>query len=164
MTVRFPEHDNGAVTSPGHAGVTALFPGSFDPFTVGHMSILERALPLFEHVIIVVGYNESKPGDKSPEERVEAIRRVTATMPRVEVVAWNGLTVDLAEARGALYLIRGARTAADWDYEYNLATINRMISGIETIILPTLPEHAAISSSIVRELDHFGHDTSRFLP
>lgn len=164
MTVRYPEHDNGAVTPPGHNGLTALFPGSFDPFTVGHMSILERALPMFERVIIVVGFNEKKPGDMPVNERVEAIRHLTQAMPGVEVMAWNGLTVDLARAEGARYLIRGARTAADWDYEYNLASINRQISGVETIILPTLPEHAAISSSIVRELRHFGHDTSHFVP
>lgn len=152
------------MTPPGHGRLTALFPGSFDPFTVGHMSILERALPLFERVIVVVGYNEKKPGEMPPQDRVETIRRLTAGMPGVEVMAWNGLTVDLAQAHGARYLIRGARTAADWDYEYNMASINRSIAGVETVILPTLPEHAAISSSVVRELRHFGHDTSNFVP
>lgn len=164
MTARYPEHDNGAAHTRLLEGHTALFAGSFDPFTIGHMSVLQRALPLFDRVVIAVGYNESKPGDMPVDERVERIKRLTESMPQVEVTAWSGLTVDLARRLGATYLLRGARTSADWEYEYNLATINRTISGIETIILPTLPEHAAISSSVVRELNHFGHDTTQFLP
>lgn len=166
MTARYPEHDNGATRVPveGHRGVTALFPGSFDPFTVGHLSVLERALPMFDRLIVVVGYNENKPGEMPVAERVEQIRRITAAMPGVEVMAWSGLMADLARQTGARYMLRGARTAADWDYEYNLATVNRTISGVETIIVPTLPEHAAVSSSVVRELRHFGHDASQFLP
>lgn len=144
--------------------VTALFAGTFDPFTIGHMSVLERALPLFDRVVIVVGVNESKPGATPAQERVEAIERLTEGMPGVSVMAWSGLTADLARDLGARYMIRGVRTAADFEYEYTLATVNRTISGIETILIPTLPEHAAVSSSVVRELRHFGHDASQFLP
>lgn len=144
--------------------VIALFPGSFDPFTIGHMSVLERALPLFDRVVIVVGYNEAKQSGSPYTDRVAAIETVTAKYPQVTVMAWNGLTVDLAKELGARYMIRGVRTSADFEYEYTLATVNRTISGIETILIPTLPEHAAVSSSVVRELQHFGHDASQFLP
>ncbi|MDE6153495.1 MAG: pantetheine-phosphate adenylyltransferase [Muribaculaceae bacterium] len=155
MTARF--HNR-----PGE--VIGLFAGSFDPFTIGHMSVLERALPLFDRVVIVVGVNESKPSATPAEERVDAIRDLTEGMPGVSVMAWSGLTADLARELGAEYMIRGVRTAADFEYEYNLATINRTIAGIETVLIPTLPEHAAVSSSVVRELRHFGHDASQFLP
>ncbi|MDE6449351.1 MAG: pantetheine-phosphate adenylyltransferase, partial [Muribaculaceae bacterium] len=97
-------------------------------------------------------------------DRVEAIPRLTGGFPGVSVMAWSGLTADLARDLGARYMIRGVRTAADFEYEYTLATVNRTISGIETILIPTLPEHAAVSSSVVRELQHFGHDASQFLP
>jgi len=154
-------HDNNGDT-PRHR--TALFPGSFDPFTIGHMSVLERALPLFDHVVIVVGYNESKTTGTPVDDRVAAIRNAISRFPNVSVMAWQGLTVDLARNLGSQYIIRGVRTTADFEYEYTLATVNRTISGIETILIPTLPEHAAVSSSVVRELQHFGHDTSQFLP
>ncbi len=144
--------------------VTALFPGSFDPFTVGHMSVLERALPLFDRIVIVVGYNEAKTSASPYAGRVDAIGELTRRLPGVSVMAWNGLTADLARELGARYIIRGVRTAADYEYEYTLATVNRTISGLETILIPTLPEHAAVSSSVVRELQHFGHDASQFLP
>ncbi len=144
--------------------VTALFPGSFDPFTIGHMSVLERALPLFDHIVIIVGYNEAKNSTTPYTDRVEAIQRITGHLHGVSVMAWNGLTTDLAGDLGARYIIRGVRTVADFEYEYTLATVNRTISGIETILIPTLPEHAAVSSSVVRELQHFGHDTSQFIP
>lgn len=142
----------------------ALFPGSFDPFTLGHLSVLQRALPLFDRVIIVVGINTAKPGAHSPDERIQEIQHIIASHPQVSVIAWEGLTVDLARREGAQYIIRGARTAADFDYEYNLATINRELAGIETIIIPTLPTLAHVSSSLVRELNHFGHDTTPYLP
>ena len=142
----------------------AIFAGSFDPFTIGHMSVLERVLPLFDHVYIVVGYNKAKKGALSPTERVAAIEHLFTNEPRVSVMAWDGLTTDLAKQLGADFLIRGVRSAIDFESEQNLATINRTISGIETIFVPTLPEHSAISSSVVRELQHFGHDASQFLP
>ncbi len=151
--------------SPEAAPVIALFPGSFDPFTIGHLSIVSRALPLFDRLIIVVGVNGSKSGATTPEERIEAIRRATRGLgDKVEVTSWSGLTADIARKLGATYLVRGARTAADFEFETTLANVNRDIAGLETVIIPTLPEHAAISSSIVRELAHFGYDPSKYLP
>ena len=155
MTAR--SHNQGVET-------VALFAGSFDPFTIGHLSVLERALPLFDRIIVVVGVNEAKPGATPAADRVAAIERITASMPGVSVTAWSGLTADLARREGARYMIRGVRSAADFEYENTLATINRTIAGIETVLIPTLPQHAAISSSVVRELQHFGHDASQFLP
>ena len=155
MTAKYPEQ----------TPVTALFAGSFDPFTIGHLSIVARSLPLFDKLVIAVGVNDAKKGAMPVEERIEAIRQATADLaPKIEVTSWSGLTVDLAKKVGATYLLRGARTAADFDYEYTLATINRDIAGIETIIMPTLPEHAAISSSVVRELSRFGYNPSKYLP
>lgn len=158
MTAKF--HDDTALSGSR----VALMPGSFNPFTIGHLSILQRALPLFDRVIIVIGINNTKPSAPSVEERVAQVTEAVKGLESVTVMPWAGLTVDLALKLSAHYMIRGARTAADWEYEYNLATINRTISGIETIIIPTLPEHAAISSSVIRELEQFGHDASKFLP
>lgn len=160
MTAKSP--DTPAMRQP----VTGLFAGSFDPFTIGHLSIAERALPLLDRMVIVVGFNESKPQSTPVEERVEAIRHAVRHLPadRVEVMAWSGLTADFAARLGARYLVRGARTAADFDYEYTLAAVNRDIASLETIIIPALPEHAAVSSSIVRELQHFGREARQYLP
>ncbi len=157
------------MTAKSHDGTKreqriALMPGSFNPFTIGHMSILKRALPLFDRVIVVIGINNAKTAATSIEDRVAQVTKAIENLKGVTVMTWEGLTVDLAREVGASFMIRGARTAADWEYEYNLATINRTISGIETIILPTLPEHAAISSSVIRELEQFGHDATQFLP
>lgn len=162
MTAKSP--DNTQADDSRREPVTALFPGSFDPFTIGHMSVLERAIPMFDRIVIVVGYNEAKSAATPYADRVKAIQRITGRFPGVSVMAWSGLTADLARNLGARYMIRGVRTAADFEYEYNLATINRTIAGIETVLIPTLPEHAAVSSSVVRELRHFGHDASQFLP
>lgn len=146
---------------------TAVFAGSFNPFTVGHASIVERALPLFDRIIIAVGVNFAKEAAADAEARVEAIRAVYAALPagRVEVLAYEReLTVDLAARLGAGWLLRGARSAADFEYERNMADINRSISGIDTLILPALPELGAVSSSVVRELAAYGRDVTRFLP
>lgn len=161
MTARSHENEGGIERRP----VIALFPGSFNPFTVGHLSVLERAMPLFDHIYVVVGVNGSKAGSATTAAgRVAAIEAAVAGMPRVSVTSWDGLMVDLASQLGATFMIRGVRSAADFESEQNLATINRSISGIETILIPTLPQHTAVSSSVVRELQHFGHDASQFLP
>lgn len=146
---------------------TALFAGSFDPFTVGHASVVERALGLFDRVIVAVGVNSAKAGSASPAERVEAIRRVYAALPegRVEVLAYeNELTVQLAGRLGAGWLLRGVRSVKDFEYERDLADLNRRVGGIDTVLLYTQPEHAAISSSALRELRSYGCDISEFLP
>ncbi|MDE5750771.1 MAG: pantetheine-phosphate adenylyltransferase [Duncaniella sp.] len=143
---------------------TILFAGSFDPFTRGHQSLVSRALPLCDRLVIALGHNSSKAGDAGVSERLRAIRALYASEPRVEVVAYSGLTVDACREHGAGWMLRGVRSVADFEYERNLADVNRAISGIETLILFTLPELAAVSSSVVRELRAYGHDVSPFLP
>ena len=141
-----------------------LFPGSFDPFTLGHADIVKRALGLLDEVVIAVGYNENKNGWMPVEERVEAIERLYKDDPRVTVESYTGLTVDFAKERDITAIIRGVRTTADFEYEMQLADMNRQLTGIETILLPASPQFASLSSSVVRELAHFRHDISKFLP
>ena len=141
-----------------------LFPGSFDPFTRGHDDIVKRALGLFDEVIIAVGYNESKKGWLTPEERVRTISKLYDDEPRITVESYTGLTVDFAREHGVTAIIRGVRTTADFEYEMQMADVNRQLAGIETILLPASPQLSSISSSIVRELAHFGRDVSSLLP
>lgn len=150
--------------TPKSANRTALFAGSFDPFTIGHNSIVQRALPLFDQIIIAVGINAGKASSIPVEERIAQIEQLYCDNPKIKVIAYEGLTVDICRQEGAEWLLRGVRTVADFEYERNLADINRKIAGIETIILFTLPEHSCVSSSVVRELSHYGYDTSEFLP
>lgn len=141
-----------------------LFPGSFDPFTLGHADIVKRALKMFDEVVIAVGYNEQKAGWMPVEERVASIKRLYADEPRIKVESYTGLTADFAREHGIAAIVRGIRTTADFEYELQLADVNRQLTGIETILLPASPQFASISSSIVRELAHFHHDISAFLP
>ena len=157
MTRRYPDP-----AAPGER--VALFPGSFNPFTIGHLDILERGLAIFDRVIIVVGCNRNKPSTDA-ENALEAIRRLTAGIPRADAMIWDGLTADAAKLTGARFLLRGARSAADFEYERNMADVNAMISpGLETVILPARPSLAPLSSSMVRELSSFGYDVTQFLP
>lgn len=142
----------------------AIFPGSFDPFTIGHHSIVERALPLFNKIVVAVGMNSKKHSFLPEIDRLDAIRRLYANEPRVEVIAYSGLTVEAAEQCGARYILRGVRTVKDFEYEKTLADINRKIAGLETVLLYTLPEYGSISSSIVRELISLGRDVTDLLP
>lgn len=142
----------------------AVFPGSFDPFTIGHSSILERGLGLFDKIIIAIGYNEHKQSSNSLNDRIEAISRLYADNPMVEVMSYSGLTIEFAKKHGAKFILRGARSYSDFEYERNLADVNRKISGIETVILFTLPEHSYVSSSMVRELQHNNYDVADFIP
>lgn len=141
-----------------------LFPGSFDPFTLGHADIVKRVLGIFDELIIAVGYNEKKVGWMPVEERVNSIRRLYADEPRVRVESYTGLTVDFARGKGVTAIVRGVRTTADFEYEMQLADVNRQLTGIETVLLPASPQLASLSSSVVRELASFGHDVSGFLP
>lgn len=141
-----------------------LFPGSFDPFTLGHADIVKRALGIFDEIVIAVGYNENKAGWMPVEERVSTIRKLYADEPRIIVESYTGLTVDFAKECGAAAIIRGVRTTADYEFEMQLADVNRQLTGIETILLPASPQLASLSSSVVRELAHFGHDISALLP
>lgn len=143
---------------------TALFPGSFNPFTIGHKSVVDRALPLFDRIIIAVGYNIAKGHPADLDARLQAIRAAYADEPKVEVTAYSGLTVQACRDHGAQWMLRGIRTVADFEYERNLADLNRRISGIETILMFTLPDLGAVSSSAVRELAAHGVDVAPFLP
>lgn len=142
----------------------AIFTGSFDPFTVGHDDILRRALPLFSRIVIGVGVNERKQYMLSAEERCAAIRRIYASEPKVEVKTYSDLTVDFARREGAAYIIKGVRSVKDFEYEREQADINRQLSGVETLLLYADPQLSSVSSSMVRELIHFGQDVSRYLP
>ncbi|MBS7284510.1 MAG: pantetheine-phosphate adenylyltransferase [Prevotella sp.] len=142
----------------------ALFVGSFDPFTIGHQAIVSRALPLFDRLVIGVGVNERKQTMFSSEERVDTLRQLYANEPRVSVVAYTDLTVDLARREGATFIVKGVRSMKDFEYEREQADINRRLTGIDTLLFFADPELASISSSMVRELMHFGRDVTPFLP
>ena len=141
-----------------------LFPGSFDPFTLGHKSIVDRVLPMADEVVIAIGVNAGKKSMFSLEERVAQIQKVYANEPRVKVASYEGLTTDFAKSIGATVMVRGVRTAQDFEFERTLADVNRQLTGIETILLITEPQYSAISSSIVRELLSYGKDVKDFLP
>lgn len=144
---------------------TGIFVGSFNPFTVGHDSIVRRALPLFDRMVIgVVGDNVRKPDMPSAEERMQVIRDLYADEKRIEVKPYFGLTMDFAKAEGAQFIVKGVRSVSDFEYEQWQADINRRLGGIETILLYSEPELASVSSSALRELAHFGVDISEFLP
>lgn len=142
----------------------AVFPGTFDPFTIGHKDIADRALRMFDHLVIGVGYNIHKASGNSVAKRVEGIRAVFAGDPRISVEAYSGLTVDFARRQGAAFIVRGLREVKDFEYERNLADTNAAISDIETVFLTARPELGFISSSMVRELLANGYDASCFLP
>ena len=142
----------------------AIFPGTFDPFTIGHYSVVRRALTFMDEIIIGIGVNESKRTWFPTEKRVEMIRRLYADDPRIRVEAYGGLTVDFAKERDARFIIRGIRTVHDFEYEETIADINRKLAGVETNLLFTEPELTSVSSTIVRELLQFGKDVSDFLP
>lgn len=141
---------------------TAIFAGTFNPFTIGHRSIVERGLNLFDKVVIAIGFNPDKPVGNL-DERVAAIRRSFAHEPRVEVCAYSGLTANFAREIGASAILRGVRSVTDLEYERNLADANMEIMGMETVFLLSLPQYSYISSSLVRELASHGHDTSSLL-
>ena len=142
----------------------ALFPGSFDPFTRGHESIVRRALPLFDKFVIAIGVNADKRSFMTMEQRKAWIESVFKDDPQVEVITYTDMTVDVAREMGAQYIVRGVRLIQDFENEKHLAEVNRDLTGIETILLYTLPEYSHISSSIVRELVRYGQDVSAYLP
>jgi pantetheine-phosphate adenylyltransferase len=142
----------------------AVFPGTFDPITLGHVSIVERALPLFERIIVGMGVNSTKRTMFSPEERTAWIKEAFAAHSQVEVVPFEGLTVDLCRRVGADFILRGLRNSTDHGYERSIALMNRQLTGVETIFLPSAPEHAHISSTIVRELIANKADVSALIP
>lgn len=143
----------------------AFFSGSFNPFTRGHASIVERGLQMFDKIIIGIGVNAEKPGSAARAESACAeISELYKDESRVTVITYSGLTVDAVAAYGADVLLRGVRSVADYEYERSMADLNRHLSGVETVMLFSLPEHEYISSSAVRELRSYGRDVSDMLP
>ncbi len=143
---------------------TAIFPGTFNPFTVGHADIVERALTIFDKVVIGVGYNPEK-GDSNIYPRVAHIKEVYEDNPKVVVEAYTDLTVDLARRHEATAIVKGVRSVKDYEYEREQAEFNRMLGdGIETVLIFSRPEYTSLTSSIVRTLQHFGKDVSEYLP
>jgi pantetheine-phosphate adenylyltransferase len=143
----------------------ALFPGSFDPFTIGHESIVRRALPLFDRIVIAIGYNTNKKGFFPLDDRVKWIKSVFEGEDKIEVQVFESLTVEFCSSIGANYILRGLRTAADFEYERAIAQMNRaMHPEIESVFLLTKPEHSHVASMIVRDVIMHGGDASQFLP
>jgi pantetheine-phosphate adenylyltransferase len=145
---------------------TALFPGTFDPFTIGHESIIQRALPMFDKIIVAIGYNSVKPdGYFSLEKRMDWIRKIFKDESRVSVEKYSNLTVDFCRQMNAKYILRGLRTSADFEYERAIAQTNFYLAAdIETVFLLTTPELTPINSTLVREVIKHGGDASRFVP
>lgn len=143
---------------------TALFPGTFDPYTIGHESLVRRGLSLMDEIVIAIGVNESKRSYFSLEKRLEMIRDLYSDEPRVRVESYDSLTIDFARKVGARYILRGIRSVVDFEYEKTIADMNRTISGIETFVLFTEPALTHISSTLVRELLRYGSDVSSFIP
>ncbi|MCQ2156779.1 MAG: pantetheine-phosphate adenylyltransferase [Bacteroidales bacterium] len=143
----------------------ALFPGSFDPFTAGHLNILNRALTMFDEVVVAVGINQDKRGFFTNEQKIDIIKQITGGMDRIEIIAYDGLTVNICRELGIKHIVRGVRNMIDFDTERSIADANRRLAPeIETIIIPTAQEFAHISSSAVRDLISHGGDTSLFMP
>ena len=143
----------------------AIFPGSFDPFTIGHESIVTRALPLFDKIIISIGYNSEKRQFFPVEKRIQWIKEAFNNNPKIEVETFSGLTVEYCQAKNAKFILRGLRTAADFEYERAIAQINKkMAYELESIFLLTTPEHTMITSTIVRDIIRHNGDVSQFLP
>jgi pantetheine-phosphate adenylyltransferase len=144
---------------------TAVFPGSFDPFTVGHQGIVLRALSLFDEIVIAVGANALKQSYYSLETRKDMIYTVFKKEPRIKVDHYEGLTVDYCKKHGASYILRGLRSAADFEFERAIAQVNKaMAPDVESVFLLTVPEHASINSTIVRDIIRSGGDASQFVP
>ena len=142
----------------------AIFPGSFDPFTIGHHDIVLRGLQLFDEIIIGIGHNINKRDAFPLEERINAIQHAFNSEPRIKVMAYDGLTVDFAAEQHAQFILRGVRSVQDFEYERNIAEANKQLSGIETVLLYTRPEYAHISSTLLRDLHSHGKDISPYLP
>lgn len=143
----------------------ALFPGSFDPVTIAHVDILKRSLSLFDKVVIGVGDNSTKRSKLSSEVRITILRAVFKDEPKIEVMAYDGLTVDFCKKIGAQYMLRGIRTVSDFEYEKAIAQMNYALeSSIESIFILSNPGYSSISSTIVRDIIKHKGDVSKFVP
>ena len=142
----------------------AIFPGTFDPFTIGHYSIVKRGLDLFDEIVIGIGINQTKKTLFDMEKRVDMIRQAFKDEPRVTVQTYDSLTIDFAVSMGAKYILRGLRTVSDFEYEHTIANANRQLNGLETVLLFTETEYSFISSTVVRDLIRYGKDIKKYLP
>ena len=142
----------------------AIFPGTFDPFTIGHYSIVKRGLNIFDEIIIAIGKHQSKKTLFSVEKRINIVEQAFLNESRVKVLAYDSLTVDLARQFDVKFILRGLRTVSDFEYERTIADTNNIISGIETVILFTESAYSHISSTVARDLISYGKDITEFLP
>ncbi len=143
----------------------AIFPGSFDPITVGHKSIIERAIPLFDEIVIAIGVNATKSSLFSVEQRIAFIEKCFVNQPKISVKSFSGLTVDFCLSENANYILRGLRTSADFEFERGIGQVNKILnSKIETIFMLTSTAHTPISSSIVRDVIKHNGDLSQLVP
>jgi len=142
-----------------------VFPGSFDPITRGHESVIRRALPLFARIIVAIGENSEKKGYFPMKQRMEWLNQVFSGESRIEIARYSGLTINYCRSINATYLLRGLRTAADFEFERIIGLMNHtMEPGIETVFLLSAPEYSGISSSVVREIHRNGGDVRQFVP
>jgi len=147
-----------------HRPIIAIFPGSFDPITNGHLDVIRRGNKLFDHLIIAVGQNPGKSEFFTKDERVEMIRQLVAELPRVTVENYDCLTVEFAKQKKAQVMLRGMRNLADVEYEFQLAMTNRTVAGIETVFVMTSEEYGYVNSTMVRQLALLGGDVSKLIP
>lgn len=144
---------------------TAIYPGSFDPITNGHLDVIERAAGLFDRLIIAVANNSEKRPLFSPDERVHLIAESVAGLPNVEVTSFRGLLVDFAKSRGAMVVVRGLRAVTDFEYEFQMALMNRTLrDDVETVFLAAREEYTYLSSRIIKEVARLGGDVGRMVP
>lgn len=143
----------------------ALFPGSFDPFTIGHESIVRRALDLFDEIVVAVGTNSTKTPLFAPEDRLRWIAHVFSDTPKVRTALYSGLTVQYCEQIEARFILRGLRNSSDFGFERGIAQVNKSLQPkVETVFILTLPEHSALSSTIIRDVYRNGGDIRNFVP
>lgn len=142
----------------------ALFPGSFDPITLGHVDVINRALPLFDELVIAIGINANKKYMFSLEQRIEFIQNTFKDEPKIKVDSYQGLTVDFCKKIEANFILRGLRNPIDFEFEKTITQVNRTLSDIETVFLLTSSETSFLSSSIVREVIEFKGDYSKMVP
>lgn len=145
--------------------MTAVYPGSFDPVTIGHLDIIQRASKIFDKVFVAVMVNPHKHPVFSEDERVDMLRRTVSNLPNVEVTSWGGLLTDFAEEHGAGVIVKGLRAVSDYEYEFQMALANRHLNpNVETVFLTTSAENMFLSSSTVKQIASFGGDISSFVP
>jgi pantetheine-phosphate adenylyltransferase len=143
----------------------ALFPGTFDPITIGHIDIIDRAIPLFDRLIIGIGRNSNKAPMFSEEQRMRWINEIYNNNPNVEAVIYDGLTIDCCKRVGANFILRGIRYVNDFEYEKAIADMNRSLdNNIETVFLTCLPQYTSVASTLVRDVIRNGGDARQFLP